>query len=212
MSKVNRYLLVLMGCLLIGCMGGGLCHSQRVEAYTEEQKQQAKAWLSAHGYSADAAGANQAYQDYLAGKYDSNGNVVEDKSDKKASSSKKKAKKKAAKKQASKKKPSDTASEQEDGSGDMQSSQEENPASEGETQGIDNLQQTKEALKEELARTGTPSAVSTLAAVMKRISAEHTRERLQKERKSRQIGIILLVGIGVLGAGAGMLLMRRQRK
>jgi uncharacterized membrane protein YdfJ with MMPL/SSD domain len=39
-------------------------------AYTEEEKQQAKAWLSAHGYSPDAGGASQAYQDYLDGKFD----------------------------------------------------------------------------------------------------------------------------------------------
>lgn len=39
-------------------------------AYTEEEKAQAKAWLSAHGYSPDAAGASQAYQDYLDGKFD----------------------------------------------------------------------------------------------------------------------------------------------
>lgn len=39
-------------------------------AYTEEEKAQAKAWLSAHGYSPDAAGASQAYQDYLNGKFD----------------------------------------------------------------------------------------------------------------------------------------------
>ena len=212
MSKVNRYLLVLLSCLLIGCMGGGLRHSQRAAAYTEEEKQQAKAWLSAHGYSADAAGANQAYRDYLAGKYDSNGNVVEDKSDKKDSSSKKKAKKKAEKKKNSKKKPSDTASRQEDGSGDMQSSQEDNLASGGDAQGTDNLQQTADALKEVFARTDTPSAGSTLAATTKRISAEHTRKRLEKEKKSRRIGIILLVEIGVFGASVGLLLTRRQRK
>lgn len=39
-------------------------------AYTEEEKQQAKAWLSAHGYSPDMGGASQAYQDYLNGKFD----------------------------------------------------------------------------------------------------------------------------------------------
>jgi len=39
-------------------------------AYTEEEKAQAKAWLSAHGYSPDAGGASQAYQDYLDGKFD----------------------------------------------------------------------------------------------------------------------------------------------
>lgn len=39
-------------------------------AYTEEEKAQAKAWLSAHGYSPDYGGAAQAYQDYLDGKFD----------------------------------------------------------------------------------------------------------------------------------------------
>lgn len=38
-------------------------------AYTEEEKAQAKAWLSANGYSPDANGAAQAYADYMAGKF-----------------------------------------------------------------------------------------------------------------------------------------------
>lgn len=38
------------------------------KAYTEEEKQQAKAWLSAHGYSPTRAGAYQAYEDYKSGK------------------------------------------------------------------------------------------------------------------------------------------------
>lgn len=40
------------------------------QAYTEEQKQAVKAWLSAHGYSPDWSGVSQAYQDYLNGKFD----------------------------------------------------------------------------------------------------------------------------------------------
>lgn len=44
--------------------------SLTAHAYTEEEKAQAKAWLSAHGYSPDMGGANQAYQDYLNGKFD----------------------------------------------------------------------------------------------------------------------------------------------
>ena len=39
-------------------------------AYTEEEKAAAKQWLSQHGYSPDMGGANQAYQDYLNGKFD----------------------------------------------------------------------------------------------------------------------------------------------
>lgn len=43
-------------------------------AYTEEEKQQVKEWLSANGYPATMEGAQQAYQDYLNGKFDSGGN------------------------------------------------------------------------------------------------------------------------------------------
>ena len=39
-----------------------------VSAYTEKQKKQVKAWLSAHGYPPTMEGAYQAYQDYLSGK------------------------------------------------------------------------------------------------------------------------------------------------
>ena len=38
--------------------------------YTQEEKEQAKAWLSAHGYAPTREGAAQAYQDYLNGKFD----------------------------------------------------------------------------------------------------------------------------------------------
>ena len=37
---------------------------------TPEQKAQIKSWLSAHGYPPTRAGAEMAYQDYLAGKFD----------------------------------------------------------------------------------------------------------------------------------------------
>ena len=47
-----------------------ICVGTPTQAYTEEEKQQAKAWLSSHGYSPDASGAQQAYQDYLNGKFD----------------------------------------------------------------------------------------------------------------------------------------------
>ena len=40
------------------------------DGYTEEQKNAAKAWLSAHGYPPTRAGAAMAYQDYLNGKFD----------------------------------------------------------------------------------------------------------------------------------------------
>ncbi len=40
------------------------------EGYSEEDIAAAKAWLSAHGYPPTRAGAEQAYQDYLDGKFD----------------------------------------------------------------------------------------------------------------------------------------------
>lgn len=39
-------------------------------AYTDEEKEAAKQWLVQNGYSPDRGGANQAYQDYLNGKFD----------------------------------------------------------------------------------------------------------------------------------------------
>lgn len=38
-------------------------------AYTQEEKDAAKQWLSSHGYSPDYAGALQAYEDYMSGKF-----------------------------------------------------------------------------------------------------------------------------------------------
>lgn len=43
--------------------------SIKAEAYTQEEIEAAKAWLSANGYSPDAGGAAAAYQDYLNGKF-----------------------------------------------------------------------------------------------------------------------------------------------
>ena len=62
---MKRLLLVLM--LILGAV---TITSRPVQtyAYTEEQKQQAKSWLSAHGYPPTRAGAEQAYQDYMDGK------------------------------------------------------------------------------------------------------------------------------------------------
>lgn len=63
-SKIHFIWVVMM----IALLSFGI--SNTAHAYTEEEKQQAKAWLSAHGYSPDAGGASQAYQDYLNGKFD----------------------------------------------------------------------------------------------------------------------------------------------
>ena len=58
---MKRLLLVLM--LILGAV---MITSRPVAtyAYTDEEKQQAKSWLSSHGYPPTRAGAEQAYQDY----------------------------------------------------------------------------------------------------------------------------------------------------
>ncbi len=65
MKKMRMILGMLVIALLLVCSVSFTSY-----AYTEEEKAQAKAWLSAHGYSPDWGGANQAYQDYLNGKFD----------------------------------------------------------------------------------------------------------------------------------------------
>ena len=66
---INKKLIgfvIVAAIVLMGLAGfGNVAH-----AYTDEEKAQAKAWLSAHGYSPDAGGAAAAYQDYLNGKFD----------------------------------------------------------------------------------------------------------------------------------------------
>ena len=62
-NKVIRYILMFSIILL-----GLLFIRTTASAYTEEQINQAKAWLSAHGYSPTRAGAGQAMSDYENGK------------------------------------------------------------------------------------------------------------------------------------------------
>ena len=66
MQKGLLKILISFAIIVFGIVGIGL----NTRAYTEEQKQQAKAWLSAHGYSPDSSGEAAAYQDYLNGKFD----------------------------------------------------------------------------------------------------------------------------------------------
>lgn len=68
MKRKNRSFILVMTLLLV-CTAA-FAFARTAQAYTEEEKAQAKAWLSAHGYSPDYGGASQAYQDYLDGKFD----------------------------------------------------------------------------------------------------------------------------------------------
>lgn len=90
---MKKLFLILTLCLMtsISCVA-----PIETYAYTEEEKQMAKDWLSAHGYSPTRAGAEQAYQDYLDGKFGDiyNRNNVGGKVEQNESSKKKEKKKK----------------------------------------------------------------------------------------------------------------------
>lgn len=65
-----KFLMLLTICLLVAasvfCAGRNTLSAR---AYTDDEIAAAKAWLSANGYSPSRAGAAQAYQDYLNGKF-----------------------------------------------------------------------------------------------------------------------------------------------
>lgn len=69
-GKQCRFVIILIVICIVGsCVTTiPMENTKMVKAYTKEQKQQAKAWLSAHGYPATKEGAYQAYQDYLEGR------------------------------------------------------------------------------------------------------------------------------------------------
>jgi len=66
-SKIKKGLIILMMMLCVALV------SQQAAvpayAYTQEEIDAAKAWLSAHGYSPDMGGAQAAYNDYMNGKF-----------------------------------------------------------------------------------------------------------------------------------------------
>ena len=59
---------VIVLCLFAATVTFSRCEVS-VYAYSEEEIEAAKEWLSANGYSPTRAGAEQAYQDYLNGKF-----------------------------------------------------------------------------------------------------------------------------------------------
>ena len=72
MKRQMRHTYIILWVILFlvaGCMTAvSFCPASSVKAYTEAEKQQAKAWLSAHGYPPTKGGAYQAYSDYMSGK------------------------------------------------------------------------------------------------------------------------------------------------
>lgn len=67
LMKIKKYTMIFMLILCVGVASGQM--SITTQAYTQEEKDAAKAWLSANGYSPDMAGAQAAYADYMNGKF-----------------------------------------------------------------------------------------------------------------------------------------------
>lgn len=66
-NKCKKGILILMMMLCVGLVVQQA--AVPVYAYTQEEKEAAKAWLSANGYSPDMGGAMAAYNDYMNGKF-----------------------------------------------------------------------------------------------------------------------------------------------
>jgi hypothetical protein len=65
--KVKKCALILMMALCMAVVAQQA--AVPVYAYTQEEIDAAKAWLSANGYSPDMGGAQAAYADYMNGKF-----------------------------------------------------------------------------------------------------------------------------------------------
>lgn len=68
---MKRRIRIICLCITLSITAAcSLSPQKEVLAYTQEEKQMVKDWLSAHGYAPTWDGAYQAYQDYLDGKFD----------------------------------------------------------------------------------------------------------------------------------------------
>ena len=186
--RIRHSCIILIGLLL--CLAGGRMFigtgGQKVSAYTEQQKQQAKSWLTAHGYAPTREGAYQAYSDYKKGKLKlSEGEKKLAKNQLSQSSVSQNKGKKKSKKATSKKK-----------------------------QKISDIQnQTKQRKKEKTTIQETDSIQSKVTvSPVKTVSPQKRNDNLADTKKSEQGGnlkpagmvgalllvIVLVIGIGVL--------------
>lgn len=67
LTKLKKYAMIVLMVLCVGLSSGQM--SMTARAYTQEEIDAAKAWLSANGYSPDMGGAQAAYTDYMNGKF-----------------------------------------------------------------------------------------------------------------------------------------------
>lgn len=70
MKEMKKWFVMILLAAVLALTSGIEAAPVTHAEYTQEEKEQAKAWLSAHGYAPTREGAAQAYQDYLNGKFD----------------------------------------------------------------------------------------------------------------------------------------------
>lgn len=70
MKVMKKWFVIILFATVLALTSGIKTAPVTHAEYTQEEKEQAKAWLSAHGYAPTREGAAQAYQDYLNGKFD----------------------------------------------------------------------------------------------------------------------------------------------
>ncbi|MBR6404183.1 MAG: hypothetical protein IKS48_12420 [Eubacterium sp.] len=74
--RLLKVFLIVIICAFCLNVGFTVHADDEYSGYSEEEKEAAKAWLSAHGYPPTRAGAEMAYQDYLNGKFDDDPDVA----------------------------------------------------------------------------------------------------------------------------------------
>lgn len=67
LAKIKKCAMIVLMVLCVGLSAGQM--PMTAYAYTQEEIDAAKAWLSANGYSPDMGGAQAAYADYMNGKF-----------------------------------------------------------------------------------------------------------------------------------------------
>ncbi len=202
-NKGKRKSIILLVCLFV--LAGCICRTVNspvtvTKAYTEEQKKQAKAWLSAHGYPPTTEGAYQAYSDYQSGKLklsEEDQKRVEKTLGKSSSKDKDGKKKKKTSKKKSKKKKSAKKSVKK--SADKRNK----VAAEPETPTADKGNQ------EEQKQQTTPSASPSVKEVTQEEEAEKC--GTQEEDTTWKTRMYVILAFCAVAVGASLLFVRKKK-
>lgn len=223
-SKIIRYILVI-SVIISGLL---LSHTNS-NAYTEEQIKQAKAWLSAHGYSPSREGAYQAYADYKNGKLklseneqelvEKSGNKVDKSSAKKKKTKKKKTLKKEKNKKISDNKKKDKNKKDENNTVDKNETvNEDKQTDSSELASEDRLAGSNEAVNEDedkQAASSEPVNSSEPADEDEDKQADSRRIRLSNDEENSSVDgdvtIICVLGAVVIACIVMVLFVKRRK-